>query len=231
MGAPEDEPERFPNEGPRHKVRLNQGFWLADTACSQALWRAVMGNNPSRFQDDPQNPVESVSWDEAQVFLGRLQAWLPGVKLSLPSEAEWEYACRAGSDSPFNFGDTISPDLANYDGNYTYGDGREGEYRLKTVPVKSFAPNAWGLWQMHGNVWEWRADGRRDYGPGPAMDPRGPEGHAPRVVRGGSWDDWPRRLRSAYRFQRHRGDRNGFLGLRFSLRYTRPAGGAECPGE
>jgi formylglycine-generating enzyme required for sulfatase activity len=164
MGAPEDEPERFPNEGPRHKVRLNQGFWLADTACSQALWRAVMGNNPSRFQDDPQNSVESVSWDEAQVFLGRLQAWLPGVKLSLPSEAEWEYACRAGSDSPFNFGDTISPDLANYDGNYTYGDGREGEYRLKTVPVKSFAPNAWGLWQMHGNVWEWCAEGRRDYG-------------------------------------------------------------------
>ncbi|TAN50525.1 MAG: formylglycine-generating enzyme family protein, partial [Methylococcaceae bacterium] len=104
MGSPQDEPERDSNEGPRHRVTLTQGFWLADTACTQALWRTVMGNNPSDFKDDEQCPVEQVSWNDVQDFLRKLEALLPGCEAHLPSEAQWEYACRAGSDTPFSFG-------------------------------------------------------------------------------------------------------------------------------
>jgi formylglycine-generating enzyme required for sulfatase activity len=172
-------------------VRLTTGFWLADTACTQALWLAVMGGeNPSRFQEDARNPVENVSWDDsgASGFLQRVASLVPGVVAELPTEAEWEYACRAGSETPFNFGATIGPEQANYDGNHPYAGGRKGEYRQKTVPVKSFAPNDWGLHEMHGNVWEWCADGLREYADETVEDPRGPEGErAARVVRGGSW--------------------------------------------
>jgi formylglycine-generating enzyme required for sulfatase activity len=152
------------DEGPRHRVRLTAGFWLADTACTQALWGAVMGGkNPSRFQDDARNPVENVSWDDVSDFLQRVASLVPGVVAELPTEAEWEYACRAGSETPFNFGATITPEQANYDGNSPYAGGEKGVYRQKTVPVKSFAPNRWGLYEMHGNVWEWCVDGKRTY--------------------------------------------------------------------
>jgi formylglycine-generating enzyme required for sulfatase activity len=117
---------------------------------------------------------------------------LSGVTLELPTEAEWEYACRAGSETPFSFGATISPAQANYDGNHPYAGGEKGLYREKTVPVKSFAPNDWGLYEMHGNVWEWCADGQRQYDSELHENPRGPEDKdAPRVVRGGSWNDQP----------------------------------------
>jgi formylglycine-generating enzyme required for sulfatase activity len=147
--------------------------------------------------------------------------WLPGVVAELPTEAEWEYACRAGSETPFHFGATISPEQANYDGNHPYAGGRKGEYRQKTVPVKSFAPNDWGLYEMHGNVWEWCADGLRDYADETVEDPRGPEGEvATRVVRGGSWADEARWLRSASRFGWHRDLRYESRGFRFALRST-----------
>ena len=137
MGSPDDEPEREKDEGPRHRVRLTTGFWLADTACTQALWRAVMGGkNPSRFQEDERNPVENVSWDEVSGFLRRLASLVPGIVAELPTEAEWEYACRAGSETPFHFGATITPERANYDGNYPYA-GEKGDYRQNTVPVKT----------------------------------------------------------------------------------------------
>jgi formylglycine-generating enzyme required for sulfatase activity len=221
MGSPADEPERQEREGPRHRVRLTKGFWLADTACTQALWLAVMGGkNPSRFQGDARNPVEGVSWDDVTDFLQRVPSLVPGIVAELPTEAEWEYACRAGSETPFHFGATITPEQANYDGNSSYAGGRKGEYRQKTVPVKSFAPNGWGLYEMHGNVWEWCADGMRTYDGNDQENPRGPEGDATRVVRGGSWNFVAGWLRSASRFEWPRDYRYESLGFRFALRST-----------
>ncbi|MER2533974.1 MAG: formylglycine-generating enzyme family protein, partial [Rhizobiaceae bacterium] len=228
MGSPEDEAEREEGEGPRHRVRLTKGFWFADTACTQALWRAVMGGrNPSSFLEDIQNPVDQVSWDEVSNFLQRVAARLPGVFADLPTEAEWEYACRAGSETPFSFGATISTQQANYNGNSTYAGGEKGEFRQKPVPVKSFAPNGWGLYEMHGNVWEWCADGKRTYGGRDQENPRGPQGDALRVVRGGSWGIEVGRLRSAYRPRRYRDVSNANRGFRFALRPTSQVSGGE----
>ena len=233
MGSPEGEEGRNDNEGPRHLVRLTEGFWLAETTCSQSVWQSVMGRNPSKFTDDPQNPVEQVSWDEVQGFLREVERRLPGVKADLPTEAEWEYACRAGCETAFSWGDGIAPGQANYNATISYANGPTDEYRERTVPVKSYAPNAWGLYQMHGNVDEWCADGRRDYDGAPQVDPRGPEGDALRAVRGGSWVDHPHWLRAAYRIDGHRGWRFDFLGFRFSLRSTsraeRPPEAAVAP--
>jgi len=228
MGSPDGEPERHKSEGPRHGVRLTAGYWLADTACTQALWQAVMGNNPSHFTDDPLKPVERVLWDEVSAFLQRVEEMLLAVEVRLPTEAEWEYACRAGSETPFNVGATLSPTQANFNGNYPYAGAKKGLYRAQTLPVKSFLPNDWGLYQMHGNVWEWCADGQRAYDGLVHENPRGPEGGgAPRVVRGGSWNFGARWLRSAYRSRRHRDERYDLRGFRFSLRSTTQAVGAE----
>ena len=215
------------NEAPRHAVRITSGFWLADSACTQALWLAVMGNKPSHFTGDDALPVEQVSWDDVQGFLQRLQAGLPeGCKPALPTEAQWEYACRAGTETPFSFGATLSTAQANYDGNYPYGKSPKGPYRERTVPVKSLPANAWGLYQMHGNVWEWCADDLRDYA-GTALadaaleDPWGPvseEQEAHRAVRGGSWITRASDLRSAQRYRDPRGNRIRFLGFRVALR-------------
>jgi len=222
MGSPASEAERQADEGPRHRVRLTQGYWLADTACTQALWHAVMGSNPSRFKDDPENPVETVSWDDVQEFLRTLHWLLPNSAPVLPTEAEWEYACRAGTRAPFSFGDNITPEQVNYDGNRPYPGGKPGLDREKTIPVTALPANAWGLYQMHGNVLEWCADGKRIYGDRLETDPRGPEpegGDAWRVMRGGSWFSEAGKARSAFR---HRGTRVshrlGIEGFRFSLR-------------
>ena len=157
MGSPEDEPERYDDEGPQHQVNISQGFWLFDTACTQALWQAVMGENPSWFEE-ADRPVENVGWNDCQEFLKRLNERLPGLDLNLPSEAQWEYACRAGTTTPFSFGANITPEQVNYDGNYPYAGGEKGWYRQETVPVASLPPNPWGLYEMHGNVWEWTQD-------------------------------------------------------------------------
>ena len=220
MGSPDNEPERFDDEGPRHRVRLSRGYWLADTACNQAFWQAVMGDNPSRFKDDPENPVENVNWDDVQGFLRKLEGLLPNMAADLPTEAEWEYACRAGTETAFSWGDGITPEQANYDGNYAYADGPTGQYREKTVPVKSFKPNPWGLYQMHGNVWEWCADGLQAYSLEVQLDPRGPivSHKIDPVVRGSSWYDEPLWLRAAYRGQFSRDRRDFNRGFRFSLR-------------
>ncbi|MBL8460455.1 MAG: formylglycine-generating enzyme family protein [Zoogloea sp.] len=223
MGSPEGEVERQDREGPQHVVRVTEGFWLAETACSQGVWESVMGSNPSYFKEDPLNPVEQVSWDDVQGFLREVEKRVPGVKVALPTEAEWEYACRAGSETAFSWGDGIDPSRANYDGTDSYADGPTGEYRAKTVPVKSFDPNAWGLYQMHGNVDEWCSDGMREYDGASQVDPRGPEGEAPRAVRGGSWIYLPHWLRAASRDHWLRGERNHDLGFRFSLRSTSSA--------
>ncbi len=224
MGSPEGEEARDDDEGPQHVVRLTEGYWLAETACSQALWSAVMGTNPSRFQGDSQNPVERVDWENVSGFLCKVEALLSGVKAELPSEAEWEYACRGGTDTTFSWGDGITSEYANYNASSRYLGGPTGEYRDRTVPVKSFTPNAWGLYQMHGNVYEWCADGPRDYDSTPQVNPRGPDKDSDwRVVRGGSWFHVPRSLRAAYRGGRLRGWRGDARGFRFLLRPVPPA--------
>ena len=162
MGSPESEPERYDYEGPQHQVTLSQGFWMFDTAVTQALWQAVMDNNPSKFKD-PDKPVENVSWDDCQRFLVKLNVRVPGLELTLPTEAQWEYACRAGTQTPFYFGDNITPEQVNYNGNYPYVGAETGLYRRETVTVKELPCNDWGLYQMHGNVREWCLDGMRNY--------------------------------------------------------------------
>ncbi len=232
MGSPEEEPKRERNET-QHEVTLTEGYWLGDTACPQALWKVVMGENPSWFSDVPgsaEHPVETVSWEDCVIFLERINSEVPGLELRLPTEAEWEYACRAGTRTPFNVGATITTEQANYDGNYPYAGGPEGERRAKTMPVKSFEPNAWGLWQMHGNVWEWCWDWHGAYEEGPAVDPRGPEEGEYRVLRGGSWNFGARDLRSANRGGYEPGLRSEFKGFRVARgRDSSKPAGSEGP--
>ncbi len=156
MGSPVSEAGRSRTETP-HQVTLSQGFWLADTTCTQALWEAVLGENPSRFTG-AERPVEQVSWEGTQRFLERLNAVLTDGAFRLPTEAEWEYACRAGTTTPFWFGEQITPEQVNYDGNHPYAWGRHGVCRSETVPVQALPCNGWGLYQMDGNVWEWCQD-------------------------------------------------------------------------
>jgi sulfatase modifying factor 1 len=222
MGSPENEPERDGDEV-QHEVTLSEGYWLADTACTQALWQAVTGENPSRFKDNPSHPVEQVSWDDVQGFLGELNRRLPGLEARLPSEAEWEYACRAGTTTPFSFGENITPEQVNYNGNYPYAGGAKGVYREKTVPVGSLPANPWGLYEMHGNVWEWCADWYGDYPTTPQVDPRGAAWGDARVLRGGSWGSDGRGVRSADRSGSGPGRHGGGSGFRLALGPGKPA--------
>jgi formylglycine-generating enzyme required for sulfatase activity len=166
------------------------GYWLADTACTQALWSAVMGGNPSRFKDDPNNPVESVSWDDGREFFAKLNELVPGLAAEFPTEAQWEYACRAGTTTAYSFGNEI-----------TYKQAHSGQDldKGKTVPVASFSANPWGLFEMHGNVWEWCGDWFGPYKAEPQADPEGPSQEHGRLLRGGSWIFDARFVRSASR--------------------------------
>ena len=224
MGSPDDEPEHWAQtEGPQHRVRLSAGFWLADTACTQALWLAVLGGeNPSAFKDDLTCPVEQVSADDAEVFLTRLCVALgDDARAMLPTEAQWEYACRAGTTTPFSFGANITPEKVNYNGNYPYAGSAKGPYRERSVPVKSLPSNPWGLYEMHGNVWEWCADDRRLYRAlalGQAeLDPQGALDSADRSLRGGAWFNRAGYARCACRNLIARVNRYHNLGFRFSL--------------
>ncbi|MGE5341986.1 MAG: formylglycine-generating enzyme family protein [Candidatus Omnitrophota bacterium] len=214
MGSPDDEPERDDDER-LHEVILTHGFWLADTCCTQALWQAIMGENPSRFKGE-NHPVENVSWDNCMTFIDRINRLKDGLNLRLPTEAEWEYACRAGTTTPFSFGRNVTPEQVNYDGRYPYKGGEKGEYREETVDVKSLPCNDWGLYEMHGNVWEWCADWYGDYTTEPAIDPKGPVSGAFRVLRGGSWFDYALSVRSAMRGRFDPGVRNVSIGFRLS---------------
>ena len=220
------------NEAPRHRVVLTQGFWLAETACTQALWKAVVGDIPSRFTGEPDLPVEQVSWDDvATKFLPALNQQLTEAEVLLPTEAQWEYACRAATKTAYHFGETITTDQVNFDGNHPPPGGKTGVYRQRTVPVKALPTNSWGLYQMHGNVWEWCADARRSYTEESVTDPDGGQGGSDRALRGGSWFFEARWSRGAFRYDAPRDARIGIIGVRFALRSIEPGRqGAGGPG-
>lgn len=216
MGSPESEPERLDWEGPQHPVILTPGFWLADTACTQVLWQAVIGgDNPSSFKGEDR-PVEQVSWDDVQRFIEKLNSLVPGGDFRLPTEAEWEYACRAGTTTPFWFGDQITPEQVNYHGDHPYAGGQKGLYREETVAVKALPCNGWGLYQMHGNVWEWCQDWYSNYPQGTVIDPTGPAEGQGRVLRGGSWISDGGEARSANRDAVVPAQRSGLDGFRLA---------------
>ncbi|KAB8335819.1 formylglycine-generating enzyme family protein [Scytonema tolypothrichoides VB-61278] len=209
MGSPGDEKGRQRNEEPRREVTI-QPFLMGRYTVTQAQWRYVstlprvqidLASDPSYFKGDLR-PVERISWYEAREFCARLSK-ATNREYRLPSESEWEYACRAGTTTPFYFGETITTELANYyDGSVVYGREPKGIYREKTTEVGTFPPNAYGLFDMHGNIWEWCADHfhenyRRALGNESAW--LSSDENARRVVRGGSWFNFPQYCRSANR--------------------------------
>ena len=222
--------EEYDNEKPIHRVDLD-GFFIGKFPVSQALWQAVMGNNPSWFQqgrvlksrlidknivledDTSLFPVEQVSWNDAQEFIEELNR-LTGKKFRLPTEAEWEYACRAGTTTPFNTDNNLTTAQANYNGNYPYNNNAKGKYRDKTLPVGSFAANAYGLFDMHGNVFEWCSDWYDAYSTSAQTNPKGASSGSRRVIRGGSWDYRAFIYRTAIRLNCTPGYRYSFIGFR-----------------
>jgi len=227
MGAPENELPRGIDEI-QHTVTLTRPFHMGATEVTQTQWQLVMGTTIAQQRDKchessplygegPNHPMYYVSWHEAADFCRKLSD-RTGKKLRLPTEAEWEYACRAGTTTAFHTGATISTDQANYDGTYVYGPGFKGISRRTTVAVGSLAPNPWGLYHVHGNVEEWCADGYAPYPKGDATDPTGPANGTQRVVRGGSWGCSPQNLRSAARSAWAPDIRfNAFFGLRVAM--------------
>jgi formylglycine-generating enzyme required for sulfatase activity len=220
MGAPEGEENSYDDERPPHEVKVSP-FFMGKFAVTQEQWRIVAGwpkverelePEPSHFKGEKlpldergRLPVEQVSWEEATEFCARLSRET-GRAYRLPTEAEWEYACRAGTQTPFAFGETITPEFVNYDGNYPYGKAKEGEYRGEPVPVGSLGvANNFGLYDLHGNVWEWCQDWfSKDYyaecqRQGAIVDPQGPPSGTGRVLRGGSWIVYGHNCRSANR--------------------------------
>jgi len=202
MGSPENEIGRRDDESPQHEVTV-PSFFMGKYPVTQAQYRVITGNNPSRFKSD-NRPVERVSWNNAVAFCEKLSQ-RTGKTYRLPSEAEWEYACRAGTTTPFHFGETITTDLANYNGNYTYGQEPKGVYRRETTEVGSFGvANNFGLYDMHGNVWEWCQDNWHSNYEGAPIDGSawlGIEKNTnTRLLRGGSWVNDPDYCRSAFRY-------------------------------
>ncbi|MBK8815870.1 MAG: formylglycine-generating enzyme family protein [Methylococcaceae bacterium] len=198
MGSPTVEPERSADET-QHSVTITQGYWLADSTVTQALWQAAMGSNPSSFIDDDL-PVEQISWHEAQTFIDTLNGLKPELKLCLPTEAQWEYACRAGTQTPYSFGEQIDSNQVNFYEINPYNSGKKSEDRRQTVIVKSLPPNPWGLYEMHGNVMEWCQDWYAKYPTGTTIDPIGQDTGDNRVLRGGSCFLFGRLCRSARRY-------------------------------
>ncbi len=219
MGSPETEEKRRDDET-QHEVKISQDFYMGATEVTQSQWQKVMKNNPSYFKGD-ELPVETVSWEEAVEFCKRLSD-LPeekrfGRTYRLPTESEWEYACRAGTTTPFHFGSELNGTLANCVGIRPYGTETPGAYLEKTTPVGKYPSNAWGLYDMHGNVLEWCADWVEAYPTGPVIDPSGPANGSDRVIRGGSWYCDAVICRSAFRSRYVPSIRGLNLGFRVAL--------------
>ena len=210
MGSPENEAERQDYESPKHQVTV-PSFFMGKYPLTQAQYQAILGSNPSYFKGN-NRPVETVSWDDAVLFCQKLSQ-RTGKSYRLPSEAEWEYACRAGTKTPFSFGDNITPDLVNYDGNYPYKSAPKGKYREQTTDVETFTPNSFGLYDMHGNVWEWcEDDWHKNYinapTDGSAWNSQSDSRY--KLLRGGSWYDFAGNCRAAFRLRYSRADRYDF---------------------
>ena len=185
------------DEYPQRSVTISRAFYMGVYAVTNGQYEAVMDLRPG----DPQlagDPVDGVSWNDAVEFCSKLSR-NAGRTVRLPTEAQWEYACRAGTETAFNFGDSIGTDQANYNGEFIFGNGRKGLYRGKTIAVGSFKPNAWGLYDMHGNILQWCGDWFGKYSATARTDPRGPDDGVFRVLRGGSWGLTPAECRSACR--------------------------------
>jgi len=211
----------FANETPRHKVSIKEGFWMGRFEVTQAQWQAVMGDNPSKFIECGANcPVEQVSWDDIKVFLKRLNTKDSQFEHRLPSEAEWEYAARARTTTVFSFGDSLNSSQANFDGNYPYASTK-GEYIGKSVAVGSYQPNAFGLYDMHGNVWEWCQDiynsSYRDLPTNGSANLSVGNSNS-HVLRGGAWDLNSDDLRSANRSSYAPAARYSYFGFRLAAR-------------
>jgi formylglycine-generating enzyme required for sulfatase activity len=220
MGSLSNEPDSFDNEHPQHRVSIS-GFQMGETEVTQGLWKAVMGNNPSYFSECGDGcPVEQVSWNDVRIFIEKLNQIIPDGGFRLPTEAEWEYGCRAGTTTPFSFGKCLSTDQANYDGRNPLTGCAKGEFRKGLVPVAGFSPNAWGLCDMHGNVWEWCQDAysgnvyRKHKSSNPVVTGEGPH----RVYRGGGWRSYAKTCRSAIRSGYPASDSYRYLGFRLSRR-------------
>ncbi|MBY0232690.1 MAG: SUMF1/EgtB/PvdO family nonheme iron enzyme [Gemmataceae bacterium] len=238
MGTPEDEEGRYDDEGPAHAVTITRPFWMGRHTVTQAQFRARMGRNPSCFSPDGDGaaavagldhgtlPAERVTWHEAARFCARLSALGPEKKAGrvyrLPTEAEWEYACRAGSAGPFACGEELTSALANFDGTRPYGTRKKGKHLQRTSPVGSYPPNAWGLYDMHGNVWEWCHDwfDRDYYAISPASDPPGPATGEEKVLRGGSYYYIGSSCRAAIRLDREPDARSNLDGFRVVLEWS-----------
>ncbi len=234
MGSPEG--EGGDNEKPQHEVTV-PSFFMGKFPVTQAQWKEIaslpkverdLKPDPSYFKGD-ERPVEQVSWYDAVEFCQRLSR-LTGKEYRLPSEAEWEYACRAGTTTPFHFGETITSELANYNASQTYAQEAKGEYTKQTTPVGQFPPNAFGLYDMHGNIWEWCADNWHDNYEGAPTDGSawtqgGDDNLSP--LRGGSWDDNPLLCRSAYRIL-NVGERDSIIDY-FSLGFRVVLGDGRTP--
>jgi formylglycine-generating enzyme required for sulfatase activity len=200
--------DRESNEKPAHKVRINKSFYLSVYEVTQAQWQAIMGNNPSSFKSDPKLPVETVSWEKVQEFIRKLNAKEKGKAYRLPTEAEWEYAARAGTKTLYSFGE--NPKQL---GPYAWcGKGANNQ----THPIGQRKPNAWGLYDMHGNVWEWVQDWFGVYPAEATTDPAGPPAGTHRVFRGGSWSTDVGHCRSAHRSAERVNRQHGDLGFRLA---------------
>jgi formylglycine-generating enzyme required for sulfatase activity len=203
MGSPDSDAVAYADGKPAHCVTISQPFYLGKYPVMQAQWEVVMGNNPSHFRGNPTYPVESVSWDNVQAFLHKLNEREGGVDYRLPTDAQWEYACRAGTQTP-----RYHPDL---DAIAWYAANSNAHPQ----PVGQKVPNGWGLYDMLGNVCEWCIDVKRTYTADAVIDPIGPpSGGAPRVIRGGSWGDTALHVRAAYRHVIHPSAGNIYLGFR-----------------
>ena len=183
-----------------HQVNLTNGFYMQITEVTQGQWKKLMEKNPSYFgQCGDDCPVEQVTWNYIQEFIRRLNVLESTNKYRLPTEAEWEYACRAGTDTPFSFGKCLTTEQANYNGNYPLGSCQKGQYSKRPISVKSFPPNAWGLRGMYGNVWEWCQDWLGEYSENTETDPLGSPTGSLRVIRGGGWNSYAKACRSGNR--------------------------------
>ena len=208
MGLPPDEKERSSGEGPQHKVTISKDFFLGKFEVTQAQWEAVMGDNPSSLAGKPNHPVENVSWNDCQSFVGKLNALGVGT-FRLPTEAEWEYACRAGTETRFYWGDDLDESLIK---DYAWYGANNRPGGTKEVGLK--LPNNWGLFDMSGNVWEWCQDRYGRYTSGSQTDPQGPESGSDRVFRGGGWAYAARACQSALRCFLSPDARSSDFGLR-----------------